>query len=314
MAESSLFRGEAVAALEGASSRGGAPLLLMPAWTTGAYWFVVLLVGAAVLFAALAPVGEYAEGPAIVRVEGRLDLTTAVGGLVVAVQVRPGATVTAGQRLVQLHSESEQQRLAELDRELELKLVRLLTHPADEGTRQGLATLRAEREQAAARLRERAVIAPRAGVVRNLRIRPGQLLAPGDPVLSLVDERRAAYSVVALVPGQFRPLLRPGLPVRFTLEGYAQVHDALQIESVGDEAVGPSEVRRTLGQEVADTVAVQGAQVLVRARLPRPTFSFGGQAYRYYYGIPGRVDIRVRSVRLAVLIFPPLRGLFDRGR
>ena len=73
-------------------------------------------------------------------------------------------------------------------------------------------------------------------------------------------------------------------------------------------------MRRTLGQEIADSVPVAGSLVLVRARLPRQTFTFGGQAYRYYDGIPGRVDIRVRSIRLAVMIFPPLRGLFDRGR
>ena len=106
-------------------------------------------------------------------------------------------------------------------------------------TRQSLAALRAARELAAGRLRERQVIAPQAGVVRNLRIRPGQLLAPGDMVLTLVDEERAGYSVVALVPGQFRPMIAQGMPLRFELEGYPQVARTLSVEEVGDEVVGP---------------------------------------------------------------------------
>src|SRR5207244_3125523 len=108
----------------------------------------------------------------------------------------------------------------------------------DQQTRQSLAELRAARELAARRLEERQVIAPRAGVVRNLRIRPGQMLAAGDLVLTLADEAETGHSVVALVPGQFRPLLRAGMPLRFALDGYPQVSAALEIESVGDEIVG----------------------------------------------------------------------------
>jgi membrane fusion protein (multidrug efflux system) len=273
---------------------------------------LIVLVAATLIYAALARVSDYAEGPAIVRVDGRLDLTSTVGGIVLGVDVQAGVQVSAGQPLIHLHTEAERQELEQIERELELKVVRLLLHPTDETSRQALSSLRASRERAEARLRERSVIAPRAGVVRNLRIRPGQLLNVGDPVLSLVDESAAAYSVVALVPGHFRPMLRRGMPMRFSLEGFAQLHDSLVIDGVGDEAVGPGEVRRYLGQELADTVPVNGSLVLVRARLPRATFGFDGRTYRYYDGIPGRVDIRVRSLPLLVMLFPPLRTLFGR--
>lgn len=305
----SIFRSEAIAALEEAGTRG-APLRLLPAWAGAAYWFVVSVVVAAVLFSLVAPVSEYAEGPAIVRVEGRLDLSTAAGGLVMGVDVAPGMAVRAGQRLVHFHLESERQELEQLEREFELKVVRMLMHPGDDANRQALSGLRAARERAEAKVRERSLFAPRAGVVRNLRIRPGQHLEPGAPVLSLVDESQAAFSVLALVPGQFRPLLRPGLPLRFSLDGYQRAHDELVVESVGDEAIGPAEARRTLGQEVGDAVPAQGSLVLVRARLPRATFNHQGRTFPYYDGIPGRVDIRVRSLRLAAMIFPPIAGLF----
>jgi multidrug efflux pump subunit AcrA (membrane-fusion protein) len=298
-----LFRAEAIEA-NAHLPRVGAPLRLTPRWIAATYWLLVATVAAGLLYTVLARVGEYAHGPAVVRVEGRLELTTAAGGVVMTVDARAGQTVAAGQVLVRFHTESEQQELAHLDREFELKLVRILLHPNDEATRQSLASLRAGRELAAARLRERQVVAPSAGVVRNLRVRPGQMIAAGDVVLTLVDEDQASYAVMALLPGQFRPMLRPGLPLRFELEGYPQVSSTVPIDAVDDGAVGPTEVRRALGQEIGDTLPAQGPLVMVRARLPRATFSFEGQRYRYYDGIPGRVDVRVRSMPLGALLFP----------
>jgi multidrug efflux pump subunit AcrA (membrane-fusion protein) len=301
----SLFRREAEEAHEGAGQRG-VPLALAPRWINRTYWVIVAAVATALLFAVVAKVGEYAHGPAVVRALGRLDLTTTTGGIVMAIDVEPGAQVVAGQTLVRFHTENERQELDHLDREFELKLVRILLHPGDEAARQSMASLRASRELAAARLKERQVVAPSAGVVRNLRIRPGQMLAPGDLALTLVDEANAAFSVVALVPGQFRPMLKAGMPLRFELEGYPQIATELTVEAVGDEAVGPTEVRRTLGQELGDTMPMplSGSMVLVRARLPQTTFRWKGQTFSYYDGIPGQVDVRVRSLSLLAMLFP----------
>jgi multidrug efflux pump subunit AcrA (membrane-fusion protein) len=307
-----IFSPDARAALE-AGGREGAPLALSPAWIGRSYWLLLAGTVGGLLFAVLAHVGDYARGPAVVRVDGRLDLSSAAGGIVLSVDVEPGMPVAAGQTLVRFHAEPERRELEQLEREFELKLVRILLHPDDEVTRQSLAALRAAREMAGTRLRDRMVVAPQAGVVRNLRIRPGQLLNPGDVVLTLVDERQAAFTVVALVPGQFRPMLKQGLPLRFTLDGHAQATADLQVESVGDEVVGPNEMRRYLGQELGDTMPVQGGLVLVRARLPWQSFALDGQRYRYYDGIPGRVDVRVRRVRLLALLFPALKQLAGHG-
>lgn len=302
-----MFRSEAIEA-QASAARVGAPLRLEPGWIGVTYWFLVGALLVAVGFAGMVRVGEYAHGPAVVRADGRADVTCPMGGVVMSVEVRPGDRVVVGQTLVRFHTESERQELTHLDREFELKLVRLLLHPNDEGTRQSLASLRASRELAAARLADRAVTAPVSGVVRNLRIRPGQLLAPGDAVLTVADESHGSYSVVALVPGQYRPMLRPGMPLRFALDGYQQVSAALEVESVDDGAVGPAEVRRYLGHELGDAVPAEGSLVLVRARLPQQGFTHDGQRYPYYDGIPGRVDVRVRSSRLLALLFGWRRG------
>jgi biotin carboxyl carrier protein len=308
----SIFRQEALDAVRGGPEEG-AVLHLLPRWSRWAYWFMVAVVVAGLGYAGAASVGDYAEGPAVVRVDGRTDLTTAAGGVVTQVQVRPGEKVKAGQVLVRFYAGSERQELERINREWELKLVRILLYPAEQATRDSLAALRAERELAEARIDARAVMAPRTGIVANLRARPGQSFAAGDVVLTLVAEGTGAHSVVALVPGQFRPMLRPGMPLRLELEGFSHAYTSMPITWVGNEAVGPSEIRRYLGPEVADTIAVHGSVVVVHARLPGKTFNFESKTYRYYDGIPGRVSIRVRTLRLLTMLVPSLRGLFEAG-
>ncbi len=309
-ARQGLFRAEALAAHHGAG-RSGAPLALSSPIIAGSYWLLVLVGLAGLSFLLLARVGDYARGPAVVRVDGRLDLSTPAGGTVLAVEVKPGQAVAAGTTLVRFHSAAEERELAQLEREFELKLVRVLLRPHDEVTRQSLAALRAAKELAAGRLLERQLIAPQAGVVRNLRIRPGQWLAPGDTVLTLAQEPggQGGSSVVALVPGQFRPMIKPGMPLRFELSGYPQVARSLVVDAIADEVVGPQEVRRYLGQELGDTLSVEGSWALVRARLPERSFEFEGDRYLYHDGIPGRVDLRVRSMRLIEMVFPAWREL-----
>ncbi len=308
-AKSSLFRSEALAALE-TTSKPGAPLDITPHWVGRVYWLVLAAVSVGLSYLISASAGEYAEGPAVVRIEGRLDLATSAGGIIRAIEVQAGDRVKKGQILVRFQTTTEQQELAHINSEFELKLAALLVNPGDEAARQSLTALRAARELAEARLKDRAVIAPQDGVVANLRIRPGQSLAPGEVVTTLVDEDDAVYSVVALVPGQFRPMLKRGLKMRFSLEGFPHAYATVPIDSVGDEAVGPNEVRRYLGQELGDTLEVAGSLVLVRARLPRTTFVFEDKTYRYYDGIPGKVDVRVRSMPLLVMLFPAFKGLF----
>jgi multidrug efflux pump subunit AcrA (membrane-fusion protein) len=305
---SSIFRQEAVNALETGHNQEGAPLQLLPGWTKLAYWFVVAAVLTALVYSSVTFVSDYAEGPAVVRVEGRLDLTTATGGTATEIKVKQGDRVREGQVLIRFYTWLEQQELDHANREFELMLVRLLQDAQNDGARQSLSALRAQKELAAARIRARSVVAPRAGVVANVRMRRGQSVGAGEVVITLAPEENAgSYSVVALVPGQYRPMLKTGMALRFELEGYPRVYKRIPIEAIGDEAVGPTEIRRYLGDEVADTLPVQGSLVLLRAHLPDGNFVYEGKSYRYYDGIPGRIDVSVRSTRLIIMIFPMLR-------
>jgi membrane fusion protein (multidrug efflux system) len=166
---------------------------------------------------------------------------------------------------------------------------------------------------AEARWKERAVLSPTTGTVASIRTRAGQQLNPGDVALTIVDPQNATFSAVALVPGEFRPLLKPGMPMRLELIGYPHVYQTLEIESIGADVVGPTEIRRYLGPELADTVPLQGSLVVVRGRLKQEKFVADGKQYPYYDGIPARIEVKIRTLRLLVMLFPAIKGMFDHG-
>ncbi|HEY0705246.1 MAG TPA: HlyD family efflux transporter periplasmic adaptor subunit [Polyangia bacterium] len=304
-----LYRSEALSAHQ-AANRIGEPINLTPGWLGTAYWVIAWALVAFVTYGSIASVVEYAEGPALIRIDGRRDLVSVTGGSVMEVDVEPGQAVEPGQVLARLYSGAEEQELDRVVREFELRLVRLLVDANDQATRESLAALTAQREQMEARLREKSILAPAKGIVTNVRVRPGQSIAAGDVAMTLVDEGSGGFSVTALIPGQFRPLLRSGMRMSIALDGYPHVHSLLSVDTVSDEAVGPTEVRRYLGQEVADSVFLQGPLVMVRARLPQPTFLYDGRRYRYHDGMPATAEIGVRSVRVLVSLFPALRKVF----
>jgi membrane fusion protein (multidrug efflux system) len=301
-----IFREEALRHHEGAQEDGDL-LRISPKWTRWTYWVLIALVVCAALYSVLGTIPEYASGPAMVKVEGRSDLTPQVPGIVASVEVKPGQRVEAGQPLVSFLSQDETASLERIEREFELQLVRVLQDPTDEAARQALTSLRAERELAEARQQARTLRAPHAGVVGTLRVRQGQYVNPGENVVSVVGDD-VHVTLVALLPGGYRPRLEPGKPLRVELNGFTHEYQTFTIESVGDQIIGPTEVRRYLGADTGDAVKLEGPMVLVRARIDAPTFTIKGKTYNYFDGMLAQADARVRKERILVTLIPGLKG------
>ncbi|HEX9945530.1 MAG TPA: GAF domain-containing protein [Thermoanaerobaculia bacterium] len=305
-----LFREEAVEHHQVGLRSEGDVLRVDPGWMRWTYRLLVAALVAGLLFSLLARVREYAAGPAVVRLGGRTDLTATGEGTVTQVDVAPGQRVEPGRLLVRFYGAREAAELARLDREFELQLINRLRDPSDAGAESALISLRAERELARARLAEREVRAPAAGVVSDIHVRPGQHIAPGQSLLSLA-RGQGKPEVIAFVPGEYRPLLKPGMPLRLELQGYRYAYRHLIVDSVGDEVVGPAEAQRYLGAEIADAVQFTGPVVRVSARLASDTFEADGRVRRYHDGMLGRAEVRVRSERVLVALVPALKAIFE---
>jgi membrane fusion protein (multidrug efflux system) len=303
---SKIFREEALRHHEGTQQEGDV-LRISPAWTRWTYWTLLGLLLAALAYSLLGTLPEYATGPALVKVDGQSQLTVDLPGIVSTVEVRPGQRVEPGQALIRFHSQEETVSLDRIQREFDLQLIRVLRDPSDESARQALTSLRAERELAEARQQARTLRAPQAGVVSDLRIRRGQYVTPGESVVSIVGDD-VTVSLVALLPGGYRPTLEPGRPLRVQLDGFTHEYHTFTIESVGDQIVGPTEVRRFLGPEISDALQLTGPMVVVRARLPSSTFTSKGRTFNYFDGMLARADARVREERILVGLIPGLKG------
>ncbi len=309
---SNLFRKEALDYHQGSAEAGGSVLRLSPAWLRWSYWLLVVIAIAGAIFATVGTVHEYAEGAAVVRVVGRTDLTVKVAGTVASVEVAPGQQVAPGTVLVRFYTAQEAGELDRINKEFELQLIKTLRDPADKLPRQAMTSLLSQRDLAESRLEERTVRAPHAGIASDIRIRSGQALSPGDSILSLIGDQ-TRFTLVAMLPGRYRPMLRPGMPLRLELAGFKYLYQNLTIDSVGNEVVGPGEIKRFLGQELADTVAIHEPVILVQARLPQSTFLADGKTFSYYDGMQGTADARVRAESVVLTLVPGLRVLFDHG-
>ena len=308
-----VFREEALDHYVAAAAREGDWLRLSPRWTNATFWLLVGLVAAFLVYSLVGTVDEHSTGPAVVRLSGRTEVTASQEGLVTAVEVRPGDRVAAGQPLVRFQSAREAAELERIEHEWELQLVEHLRDLSAPAPSQALIALQAERDLARARLDERVVRAPRAGVVRDVRSRPDQRVVPGAILLSLTGAA-SRPSLMALLPGEHRPLLRAGMPLTLELRGYGHAPQHLAITAIAEEVVGPEEARRLLGPEVAAAIPLDGPLVLVEARLPGATFEAGGERYELHDGMWGTAEVRVRSEPLLAALVPGLRAVLERRR
>jgi multidrug resistance efflux pump len=310
VSSSSIFREEALRS-NAANQMDADVLRISPAWSRWAYWLLVAAFTCGILYGFLGSIYEYASAPAVVWISGRTEVTATVDGTVSSIEVRPGQKVEAGALLVRFHAAREIADLERLQREFDLQLIKTLRDPSDAGARETLTSLRTQKDLAVARVEQLSVRAPQAGVIGDVRIRPGQLLSTGEIVLTLVgaDTR---VSIVAMVPAHYRPQLRPGMSMRFEVTGYRYAYLETNVESVGAQIIGPNEVQKYLGQEIADTVKVTGPVVLVEARPPSPTFQVDDQTFDFYHGMNGIAETRIRSESLLVSLAPSLRVVFDK--
>lgn len=310
MNQQPLFRTEAVEYHATALSRDGRVLRIYPRWTTWAYWLLLAGGVASIAIVVLVRLNQYASGPAVVRVDARTVLTAVRAGTVASMHVAPGSIVAAGDLLVRMDDTLERADQSANLREIELQSRAVLLDSAAESARQALARLQATRKLLEAELESRVIRAPHAGLLADVRVRPGQHLAPGEIVCSLTGSD-AGFTMVALLPGHSRPQLKVGAPLRLELAGYRYFYQRLTIDSISDEVVGPVEARRYLGHDVSDALPLEGPVVVVRARLPGCAFTAEGQNYRFFDGMSGMAEVSVRSERIMHALVPGLRELWS---
>jgi membrane fusion protein (multidrug efflux system) len=304
-----LYRREALRHYATGRRAEGDVIRVAPRWAAWTYWLLLAILVAGLLYGLFGTVREYATGPAVIRFdEGRAIVTASAPGTVSMVSARVGERVRSGQLLASLYGAEEVAELRRIEQKIESQLLQRLKNPADESTAHALIDLRAEQELARNNLEARSIRAPSEGTVGDVRVRAGQYLSPGDVIMTL-HGGNFHPSVLALLPGQFRPLLERGMPLRLQLEGYRGQPQDLVVDEIGEEVIGPTEAARYLGSEISDAVRLNGPLVLVRARIEERSFEVDGRRFEYHDGMQGVAEIPVRSERIFLVLFPGLKTL-----
>jgi biotin carboxyl carrier protein len=303
----SLYRSEALAHRGRPSALVQTPLRVMASWERWTLWVTLGCLLAAAALLVLGSANQYASGPAFIRCDDRYDVSALREGTVAAVLVKPGDRVVAGQMLARFDDQAERALLEDQRRAFDKQLVRLLVDRRNVEAQGALVQLRQAIDHAQSTLRMATVVAPRPGVVADVWVRTGQRVPVGQVVLGLSNP--AAFKLVAVLPGQFRPRLQAGSEVLLELNGYARAYQRLRIAEITEEVVGPEQIRRYLGPQLADTVAVNGPLLLVTAPFPSGTFQAGDHEYRLHDGMQGRAELLVSRERLAAILFPSLQNL-----
>jgi len=296
-----LFRAEAIEAATVAKL--GDVVRAGPGWLTWSYWLLVVLLLGTTAFVCFGRVATYSSGPAVVRSKARTSITARTAGNVVDVLVAPGDRVAAGAVIAQLDDVDQRASVDRVAHEFESQLRNHMLDLLDANTEVTLRSLRQELDQARSALGERAIRTSTAGTISDVRVRTGQHVEPGDIAAATVNGD-AGLEVVALLPGEDRPQLSAGMSLRLELDGYRYAYQILEIESVSSDVIAPSEARRVLGTDIAETLQIGGPVVVVRGRVALSSFDADGRTYQYHDGMFGRAEVRVHEERIIYAIIP----------
>jgi hypothetical protein len=105
-------------------------------------------------------------------------------------------------------------------------------------------------------------------------------------------------SVVALIPGQYRPQIKHGDSLRLNIVGYPQSYETLVVTAISNQVMGVRRAAELLGADALGTQGTEGGVVIVEASLPNEGFRVGTEQLQFYDGMVGRVEIEVGSRRL----------------
>ena len=307
-----LFRPQAIEHDRFGGRRQGEVLRLSPSWMGWTFRLIVGFFLVSFLYMCLGKINEYAAGPAVVRAAAKIEVTCPAVATVQDVAVVPGERVQVGQLLVRLNDEEQAAAVRRAEQELDVQLAVCLRDPLDESARRSAASLRFQLEYAGEMLATRQLTAPEAGVVRDVRIRPGQSVTPGQ-LLVTISRADNRLSLIVMLPGYYQPQLAVGQPGRFEISGYPHTYQPVMLDQVSDDLVGPAEVYRYVGHVIADAIAVSGTVVLAEATLVDETFTADGRQYHYVDGMLGQVQVKVRSIPIILSLVPGLRSIWEGG-
>ena len=190
---------------------------------------------------------HFVEFQGTVQSDELIAISTETGGRMMELKVREGQVVRKGQLVASFDLSELEKQLAELETSLELardlyeRQQRLWDQQIGSEVQLLQAKNRVERlekgkEALEVRLAKANVYAPLSGQVERVLVHPGEVAAPGMPVVQMLNARKV--KVVAEVPENYLPIARKGAKVEIEFPVVGEKRSA-RIDAVG-QLINPS--------------------------------------------------------------------------
>lgn len=177
-----------------------------------------------------------------------VNVTSELAGMVKSIEFQPGATVVAGQLLVQLNADSDIGALNSLKAQADLARVNLIRDQAQyqikavskatlDADIANLKSLRAQVTEQEAIVAKKSIRAPFSGRLGVSAVNPGQYVNPGDRVVNLQNLNPIWADFY--MPQQTLRQLKIGLPVKIITDTYPDKIFTGKITTI-DPAIDPS--------------------------------------------------------------------------
>lgn len=259
-----------------------------------------------------AAVGGYYRAAGTVRALQRAELGTRMMGRVESVRVRPGDRVRRGQVLATFDRAAQTAARRQATAGLELatsNLRRMERLHADsaipvaqlEAARAGFAQAEAQAQAALAELSYAELVAPFAGVVTERLADPGDLAAPGRPLLVIEDD--GAREIVVAAPERVAAQVRAGQTVEVDVGADARAVSARVVAVVpsADPMSRTVDIRLTTRERLASNLTAVAnlpvAQEAAPLSVPPSAVVERGQLTGVYLFAPD-TTLRLRWIRV----------------
>ena len=99
------------------------------------------------------------------------------------------------------------------------------------------------------------------------------------------------------------------MPLLVRLDGYSKSREVATIVEVGREGIGPMAARKSLGEEIADSLPIAGSVVMVRARMPARDFDTGeARRLDLHNGMTAVGEIKIGEQSFLRTLIPGMGG------
>jgi multidrug resistance efflux pump len=300
----SLYRPEA---LESHRRRGqeGVVAELSPSWVKRTYWVLLVIIIAAIIFAAWVKVPTYSTGTGVVVFDGE-KISAQAPGTVDKVFVVGGQEVHVGTLLVRLKADKEEADLAQANTQLRKTLEQYLFDNADEQVKKEVITLQGNQRRAEEALKQKSIYATADGVIAELTAHAGLPVEFGAPICQIIKPGTKPQ-LIAYMPGNDIARFHAGDTLQIALPGFEKTPEKAKVVEVATNGIAGNEAKRTLGPQLSESLALkpETTYVIVKATLPA-SFRAKGKDYPYLSGMTAKTEIKIESKRFIVTLLPSL--------